>query len=220
MQKLYYIEINENIDASVFNQLLLLTSIEKRQKISQYRFDIDKKLCLYSDVLIRCLACLELKSSNEQLEFYTNDYGKPYLMGYQNFQFNSSHTKNAIAAGISKNPLGVDIEKIKSLDLNIAKRFFTENELHYILLDTNNQDQRFFEIWTQKEAYIKYIGKGLAIPLKSFDVTHNILKDKISALKIDNYIISAFSGLRFRNNDVVQISESEISFMAMSLLKS
>jgi 4'-phosphopantetheinyl transferase len=32
---------------------------------------------------------------------------------------------------------------------------------------------RFYEIWTLKESYIKCLGKGLSIPLKSFSISIN-----------------------------------------------
>jgi 4'-phosphopantetheinyl transferase len=48
-------------------------------------------------------------------------------------------------------------------------RFFTSEEQSYISASPD-ANIAFYEIWTKKEAYIKYIGKGLAVPLNSFSV--------------------------------------------------
>ena len=61
-------------------------------------------------------------------------------------------------------PVGVDIEKIRDVNLKIKDRFFCTAEKENI---KTNED--FFRIWTAKESYIKYLGTGLHTPLNSFD---------------------------------------------------
>jgi 4'-phosphopantetheinyl transferase len=117
---------------------------------------------------LRAIATRSFGTAAEQFVLKKNEYGKPYLESYPDFHFNISHTKNAIAIAISGSEIGVDIERLREPDLKIAHRFFTKNEVKYI--EAGDVAERFFEIWTKKEAYIKWQGKGLAIPLRSFDV--------------------------------------------------
>lgn len=77
---------------------------------------------------------------------------------------NISHTKGAIAVGLcTHGRIGVDVEhaarKVKFEQL--AKRFFSLNEQHWIDQQTNTK-AAFFELWTIKEAYLKAIGTGIS----------------------------------------------------------
>ena len=56
-------------------------------------------------------------------------------------------------------------------------RFFSDDEYKYILAGQEDRISRFYDLWTLKESYIKYVGKGLSIPLDSFSFI--IEKDKI-----------------------------------------
>ncbi len=189
MEKLIYLPIPEEHDTEIFESLLPYLSSEEREKIGKFHFDIDKQLGLYSNVLIRLTACQDLGITNNNILFERNKYGKPYLKNLPSFHYNISHTRNAIVLAVSDNPVGADIERIQKVKLDIAKRFFTNQEETYILNSTN-QNQAFFEIWTKKEAYIKYIGKGLSISLNSFSVFDTNISKHINHFLIDNYIIS------------------------------
>ncbi|HEY5588531.1 MAG TPA: 4'-phosphopantetheinyl transferase superfamily protein [Candidatus Paceibacterota bacterium] len=219
IHKLYFLKIDENMDEDKFTHLLLLTSIEKQHKINQFRFAVDKKLSLFSNILVQYIACQSLNTTINELHFTNNEYGKPYLTGYPNFHYNISHIRNAIVVGVSNKPIGVDIEKIKQSDLKIANRFFADNEIKYILSDAKKYDKLFYEIWTKKEAYIKWIGKGLSVPLQSFDVLSDEINDKIGIFQIDDYSISVCCEEKFSLDCLIELSEKDLYGRALLLLE-
>ena len=107
----------------------------------------------------------------KQIEFSTNAYGKPFLVNCPEIHFNLSHAGNYIACATHSYPVGIDVEVIEGIDLMIAERFFAKDEIKYIFTDSKDSlEQRFFEIWTKKESYIKWDGTGLSKLLSSFSV--------------------------------------------------
>ncbi len=71
------------------------------------------------------------------------------MINIPHIQFNISHAGDYIACAVSDDPVGVDIELIKTADMQIAERFFTTDETAYI--KSGQQEQRFYEVWTKKE---------------------------------------------------------------------
>ena len=86
--------------------------------------------------------------------------------------FNISHSKNRIAAAVSRHPsIGVDIEFVspKREFVKIAQRYFSIPEVKTMLcLSPASQLSRFYDLWTLKESYLKASGSGLIIPLRQF----------------------------------------------------
>ena len=124
--------------------------------------------------------------------------GKPYVSIYNqvtNLKFNISHTSGAGIVVFSECNIGVDIEKIQKPDYRIVHRFFIEPEKRYILGGKSDEIRRnrFFEIWTKKEAYLKCKGCGLAGGLKNV----NVLKERYVYRQIEiagiEYAISIFA---------------------------
>ena len=122
------------------------------------------------------------------LEIGRNDHGKPYFKAFPDFHFNISHSGELMAIAVSDSKVGVDIEKLREPDLRVAKRFCKDEFAYITETDSTN---RFFEVWTRKEAYLKYKGTGLSGGLDLFSVFDTEIPFKTYI--IDDYILSVCS---------------------------
>ncbi len=132
-----------------------------------------------------------LEENNANLEALSfSENGKPLLKN--GLYISISHSGECVCAAISKKPIGIDIENIRDFDLKILNRFFTEREKRYILRGDINE--RFFTLWTIKEAIIKLEGKKLASmkEIKPLILFNKIFyrKCKILSRTYENYRIS------------------------------
>jgi len=86
--------------------------------------------------------------------------------------FNISHARGMLVIAVSAGgALGVDVEWTERdcPVLALAERYFSTAEVEAMrALPAACQRQRFFDLWTLKEAYVKARGLGLGIPLNSF----------------------------------------------------
>jgi len=149
----------------------------------------DKKLSLA--FAKKCL-CDYIGEKEEDIEvvFAKNEYGKPYMESIYKtggktgkikmdtaLFFSVSHSENMIICAVACFNAGADCQKKNTDDAaecrKIAARFFSAQENAFLERDKSERDyiDNFFTIWTKKEAYIKYTGKGLAEGLDTFSVT-------------------------------------------------
>lgn len=213
MKLFYLLTVEPSTTGSGLEAMLASLPPEKREKLNRFRFDIDRKIGLYSELLTRCLICMRSGLQFNDIIIKTNEAGKPYLASFPYYEYNISHTRNAVAVALSDAPIGIDIERIRDIDINIAHDIFTDNELAYLFSKENDYKQRFFTLWTKKEALIKYGGKGLPSNLKSFDVTESLPATSISTITADEYVISICSDKKFCEKDLIKITEAELAEM-------
>jgi len=108
--------------------------------------------------------------------FDTNAWGRPYIANAgapTGLCFNLSHKPRFVTClvGVGRD-LGVDVEDAsygRAHLLDIASRFFSPSESEGLrALSAGDRMQRFYELWTLKEAYIKARGMGLSLGLARF----------------------------------------------------
>lgn len=167
----------------IHQKMLNLVSKERCEKIMRYHFEEDRILSLYTAILTRIAVIRLLGCSNESIIFGENEKHKPILLKADkicrpDLFFNYSHTRNAVLLGVSrKSEIGVDIEKVSEPPLHVMEEIFHPEEIDYVNHGTlSGIATRFYEIWTKKEAYTKYLGIGLVTELISI----NTLKPPIS----------------------------------------
>lgn len=153
------------------DSLFTYLSMEKQRMLLLMKRKEEVQRKLLSELLLRATIVEQLQIKNQNIRFGFNEYGKPFLQNNTDFHFNISHSGEWVVCVIDNDYVGIDIEHIREIDLNIANRFFSQEEID--LLDrTPIQDRlhRFFDIWTLKESYLKAIGLGLSRMLYSFSI--------------------------------------------------
>ncbi len=153
----------------------LLNSAESTQQ-KRFYFEKHRHQYLLTRAMVRSVLSLYVNEiSPENWEFTKNDYGKPFISNNElpiPLRFNISHTDELIVMAVTLDQeVGVDVEYLPRLGkmLDIASNFFSPSEVKQLLdLPTEKQINRFFDLWTLKEAYIKACGMGLSIPLDHF----------------------------------------------------
>ena len=99
-------------------------------------------------------------------------HGKPELSGGTGVHFNLSHAGDYAAAVFDDGAVGIDVEQVRRVNVNVMRRQFTAEENAYLL----SEPDAFLRLWTRKESYCKAVGEGLHLPLSSFDV----LEDQVA----------------------------------------
>ncbi|PDY74298.1 MULTISPECIES: 4'-phosphopantetheinyl transferase family protein [Bacillus cereus group] len=165
-------KIPKNIESHLFKQLSNLVSNEKKERMKRLLNSCDVNRTLIGDLLIRSLICQKYKINNEEIRFKYNEYGKPFVENFSDFHFNLSHSGEWVVCTTANFNVGIDIEKVSEIEaLKLAKEFFSADEFYDISnMNSDEQINYFYDLWTLKESYIKTIGKGLYTQLNSFSI--------------------------------------------------
>lgn len=178
MMEIYAVKIDEYLSRDDYMKGLRYLPAYRQERIKRYINYEDAQRALISDLLIRYIISCKLKIENQDIIILRNEFGKPYLKNSDSFQFNISHSGCWVVCAVDNYPIGVDIEKIQPIDLEIAKRYFSKEEYSDLLeKPVKSRLSYFYELWTLKESYIKADGRGLSIPLYSF--TFKVFDDSI-----------------------------------------
>lgn len=158
-------------------------SSSELDRSEKFKFENDKYRYITSRSVLRNIIGKLLSLDPKLIKFLTNEFGKPFLdpAEYSNLKFNLSHSGDQIVYAFCLNTdVGIDIEYINySINhIELANSFFTANEINFLLnsADEKNNIEKFFSIWTRKEALLKSIGTGLMPDIKTIDV----LEDQIN----------------------------------------
>lgn len=93
------------------------------------------------------------------------EHGKPRLE--QGPHFSLSHGGQLAVLAVSDAPVGVDVERPRPVAESVARRYFLPEEQTWMAADPA---ERFFRLWTRKEAVLKCCGRGLSLSPASFSV--------------------------------------------------
>ncbi len=156
MKKVYVNARLEDLDLErAFSQL----SEQRRQYLLRFRQERSRRAGAAAYLLLR-QGLHELFGIDEAPEFAFGEHGKPYLTGHPDIYFSLSHCREAAACIVATEPVGIDVESLRSFSPALLERTMNEAETATILAASEPR-RAFIRLWTQKEAYLKLTGTGL-----------------------------------------------------------
>ncbi|MCB0520079.1 MAG: 4'-phosphopantetheinyl transferase superfamily protein [Lewinellaceae bacterium] len=138
------------------------------QNILRYKRWQDRQASLFGRLLLK-KGLLALHQPPHFLHTIRLDaYKRPLMDG--SIDFNISHTDGLVCCAIHQSSrLGIDVERVRPINLSDFKSVFTLAELDLI---SSHEDPAtaFFDCWTRKEAVMKADGRGFHLDPSTFEV--------------------------------------------------
>ena len=140
-----------------------------------YIYRAEKNSKVFSEMLVKKALKLynieyELGLSLEEVDqdkISRTQKGKPSFTRIP-LEFSISHSGNIWVCAMGQCRVGIDVQVEKTArTLEIAERFFTKEESDFVSV---NGSAAFFQIWSMKEAFVKFTGEGISYGFDKFSV--------------------------------------------------
>ena len=170
-------------------------SAAERERAGRFHHMSDRWEFVLGRVMARHLLSQRCGVAPEDFQFVENAHGRPEIAhpaAACERRFNLSHSGGLVACVIGETrQVGVDVERLDRppVDPRVIQRYCSPGEQAALAsMPDTLRHERFLELWTLKESYVKARGTGLTLPLSriSFqiglegpgDVTFNGVDDE------------------------------------------
>jgi 4'-phosphopantetheinyl transferase len=159
--------------ARCLSKLTAVLNEQEKQRADTFQQPLLRNRYIAVRAITRHVLANYLSAQPADLQFSLGEYGKPDLIS-DSLYFNISHTDHLLLIAVGNLPdIGVDIELIKTrsnMD-GMAKRCFAESEFQFWQpLPEPQSQETFYRLWTKKEAFVKAIGRGIALGLNRCEI--------------------------------------------------
>ncbi|MDX9882072.1 MAG: 4'-phosphopantetheinyl transferase superfamily protein [Prolixibacteraceae bacterium] len=161
MIKVYY-AYTEYVAEAELNELVKPLSEQVKSRLAGFKKEEDRLLLLTASYLLKEALAKNGYPDYRLKNLQYTQAGKPFFPGSP-FDFSISHTDYCAAVAFSTNcRVGIDIEKIKTVDLADFKTVFPE-EVWTEIETSVEPTETFYSHWTLLESAVKADGRGLPL---------------------------------------------------------
>lgn len=172
MIKGFLVDVREFEDKALYEGGVSLLTPRRKKKIEDLHGEEGKRLSLGAGLLLRH-AFITVAKEDLSEKIVIGPYGQPVLPD-DGLHFSLSHSKNFALCCIADGPIGCDLEAQRKKLPQVLKRVFTQKEhAEFSAFTPEEQRQLFFQIWTRKESFVKWLGRGIGFPFSEFAVFTN-----------------------------------------------
>lgn len=140
----------------------------RREQALRYKFLSGQVLCAKSYLMLDDLLRNRYGLSDKEFVFDILAHGKPILHGHPEIHFSMSHCKDGILCVVDDaGPVGCDIESLRHKYSEALLNHVCNEEEKLLIHNAEDSQIAFIELWTKKEAYLKYTGEGISNDLRS-----------------------------------------------------
>ena len=162
MDSLYIVDYSPFLNGGKLQSCLTLLDTERQSRILRLQHPEKKAQLAAAGLLLTRL----FGENGVPPTLFHGNRGKPYLYGRDDAFFSLSHSANWVVCAVADSEIGADAQTATPYNSKVANRCFTVREQEWL---KGNPEERFTPLWTAKEAYIKYTGFGLVLPMSSFE---------------------------------------------------
>jgi 4'-phosphopantetheinyl transferase len=141
----------------------------ERSRAARFAFARDRDLFIFSHGFLRLTLAHYMGADARELCFTRSPRGRPELATATPIRFSLSHTDGLVACVIASSAdCGVDVESLGRVEYRdlVGSVLAPAESAALMALGEEDRRDRFLEIWTLKEAYLKGRGLGLSFPLR------------------------------------------------------
>jgi 4'-phosphopantetheinyl transferase len=150
-----------------------LLSQSERLRMDGIKHNSSRNNYVLVRIVLRELLAAYVQIEPQSLQFEQAEFGKLRLIGYPIY-FNLSHSANKLVIAVAnRDHIGVDIEavKLRKNMFELARGVLSTTEfVAWASLEYADQLMQFYALWTKKEAFVKAVGRGIALGLDRCEI--------------------------------------------------
>lgn len=195
--KIYYKRLC-NFTQEEFDKYFSMMDDGRKSAVMRMRIENDRRRSVLGEMLARRGISLLCGREEKEITFARTEKGKPLCTSDSAF-FNVSHCNDIVVCVIDSQNVGIDIEKVRRVEMQITRIACTDNDREFIFGQKNPDPaeitptpeilDRIFTVWTAKEAYFKFIGIGI-VGMRT--VSYSDILPNCSTFKEKDYILSVY----------------------------
>ena len=159
------------------------------ERAARFHYDGPRRRYILLRGALRSMLCDRLQCQNSDLFFESAEHGKPFAVvkgTFADIQFNVSDSgAHGLIAIAPQGRIGIDAEERsirRDLDGLSDTVFGREERITVVSAKGAQKAERFYRLWTMKEALVKALGTGLYLDVSGFQIPLKLLRGESAAV--------------------------------------
>lgn len=161
---IYAVDCTPWLNDQKIEQSLPYLDKKRRSRIRRLRVPLKRAQCAAAGLLLTRV----LGENGVAPTLAYGENGKPYLAHHPDTHFSITHSDKWVFLAVSDSEIGIDAQTPHKVCPRLAARSTSPEELAWV---KENTEPHFARLWTMKEAYLKYTGTGLTVPIRFVALT-------------------------------------------------